>query len=122
IDKLVLSPRYLLLLEAKNWYGTLYFDGERQVIRIGDDGCEEGLPNPITQVKLQCHRLQQWLHTHDFPSMPIHYFVVISFPSTIVKPLYPEYPVPSEVIHSKSLFIHLQQLNHKHTKPIISRE
>lgn len=122
IDRLLLSTRYVLLLEAKNWYGTLYFDGEKQVIRVGDDDREEGLPNPIPQVKLQRHRLQQWLRSHDFPPVPILYFVVISFPSTIVKPLYPEYPVPFEVIHSKSLFNHIQQLNRKYTKPVVSQK
>ncbi|WP_174615105.1 nuclease-related domain-containing protein [Virgibacillus ihumii] len=111
IDVLLLSQCYILLLESKNWYGILLFDEDKQVIRIGDSGVEEGLPNPIPQVKLQAHRLRKWLNEHDFPQIPILYFVVISFPSTIIKPMYPHRPIPETVIHSNLLHFNIQRLN-----------
>lgn len=121
IDKLLLSKQYILMLEVKNWYGTLYFDGDRQVIRVGDDGREEGLPNPIIQVKLQRHRLQKWLRMYNFPHVPILYFVVISFPSTIIKPLFPQSTVPNEVIYSKSLPFHIHEQNHIYTNQVLDQ-
>ncbi|SET66261.1 Nuclease-related domain-containing protein [Oceanobacillus limi] len=62
IDTLVLSERYLLILEAKNWYGTLLFNRNGQVTRIDDDAKEEGFQNPIVQAKMQRYRLQRWLN------------------------------------------------------------
>lgn len=122
IDSLLLSPRYFLLMEAKNWYGTLYFDAEKQVIRVGDDGREEGLPNPILQVKLQQHRFRKWLHSHDSPPIPILYFVVISFPSTIVKPLYSHTPIPHEVTNSRNLLFNIQELNRMYSELVVNHK
>lgn len=121
IDVLLLTQYYILLLESKNWYGTLLFDEDKQVIRIGDNRVEEGLPNPIPQVKLQGHRLGKWLNEYDFPQIPILHFVVISFPSTIIKPMYPHSPVPEMVIHSNLLHQNIQRLNSQYQTPIIDK-
>lgn len=118
VDTLILSRNFFLLVEVKNWYGTLYFDGENQVIRVGDDGKEEGLPNPVPQVKLQRHRLRLWLSQQNFPQIPLLYFVVFSSPSTIIKPLSPNNPVPKEVIHSNLLFHKIKELNRQFRDPI----
>lgn len=119
IDTLILSGNFFLLVEVKNWYGTLYFDGERQVIRIGDGGKEEGLPNPIPQVKLQRHRLQKVLNQQNFPRIPLLYFIVFSFPSTIIKPMFPEFPVPKEVFHCNLLFQKISELNRQYETPVV---
>lgn len=119
IDNLILSNKYFLLVEVKNWYGTLFFDGEKQVIRVGDDGKEEGLPNPIPQVKLQRHRLQKWLRQLDIPQIPLLHFVVISFPSTIIKPMYTDQPVPDEIFHSNLLPLKIEELNQQYSKNIL---
>ncbi|MBP1948873.1 nuclease-related domain-containing protein [Virgibacillus litoralis] len=119
VDTLIPSRKFFLLVEVKNWYGTLYFDGENQVIRVGDDGKEEGLPNPIPQVKLQRYRLQLWLNQQNFPQIPLLYFVVFSSPSTIIKPLFPGNPIPKEVIHSNLLFHRIKELNRQYRDPII---
>ncbi|MFD2044409.1 nuclease-related domain-containing protein [Ornithinibacillus salinisoli] len=111
IDTLVIYRSYLLILEAKNWYGTLLFDKEGNVIRIGDDGKEEGFPNPIVQVKMQEYRLRKWLHNIGFSDLPIHYFVVISFSSTILKSISPDENIPSNIIHSNKLYLKIRELN-----------
>ncbi|MFB4169831.1 nuclease-related domain-containing protein [Virgibacillus sp. JSM 102003] len=122
IDTLIPSRNYLLIVEVKNWYGTLYFDGENQVIRVGDDGKEEGLPNPIPQVELQRHRLRLWLNQQNFPQIPLLYFVVYSSPSTIIKPLSSNNPVPKEVIHSNLLFHKIKELNRQFRDPIFDMD
>ncbi|WP_404454482.1 NERD domain-containing protein [Virgibacillus necropolis] len=122
IDTLLLCERFIILIESKNWYGTLFFDGEKQVIRVGDNGKEEGLPNPIPQVKTQRHRLQNWLNQHGFPQIPLLYFVAISFPSTIIKQLYPAKPIPKEVIHSNSLYFEIEKLNNEYGTSIIDMD
>jgi len=112
IDALLICEQFIVLLEAKNWYGTLYVDGERQVIRVGDDNMEEGMPNPFSQVKLQKHRLQKYLLLY-FPKLklPIFYFIVLGFPTTIVKAFNPTQDIPGQLIHSHELPWKLQMLS-----------
>ncbi|MFC4558033.1 nuclease-related domain-containing protein [Virgibacillus kekensis] len=120
-DSLLMNQQFFTQIEVKNWYGTVYFDGEEQVIRVGDDGKEEGFPSPILQVKLQRDRFRLLLNNLGLPRIPLLYFVVFSFPSTILKPLYPEKPIPKEVIHANALFHKMKQLSREFKTPVIDR-
>ena len=97
--------------------GTILFGESGQVTRIGDDGIEEGFPNPIPQAKLQQHRLRNWLHSSGISNIPIDYFVVISFPSTIIKSGSPGYPIPKQVVHNSQLLFEIQKLDQVYTEP-----
>lgn len=105
LDTLILSTQFMLILEVKNWYGTVIFGENGQVTRIADDGTEEGFPNPVAQAQLQQHRLIQWLQTRGLPHIPIGFLVVISFPSTIIKSYSPEHPIPKSVIHTNQILL-----------------
>ena len=122
IDTLILNERYIKILEVKNWYGTLLFDGNGQVIRIGDNQKEEGFPNPVTQAKMQKYRLQKWLNNQGFPIPPIDFFVVISFPSTIIKSLSPSKKTPEKVIYNNQLFFKIQELDEIYTSRVTKME
>jgi len=115
IDTLVINERYILILEIKNWYGTILFGENGQVTRVGDDGREEGFPNPIPQAKLQKHRLQKWLNKQVQLEIPLHFFVVISFPSTIIRSTSPKYPIPKGVIHNSNLAFEIEKLKDVYT-------
>lgn len=107
IDTLILCEQFILILEVKNWSGTILFGENGQVTRIDAENKEEGFPNPIHQAKLQQHRLQRWLNNHGLSNIPIDFFVVISFPSTIIKSISPEHPIPQKVAHNNQLFFHI---------------
>lgn len=121
MDTLLLTQQYILILEVKNWYGTIIFGENGQVTRMGDNGLEEGFPNPILQVRLQKHRLKKWLQSNGMPEIPIVYLVVISYPSTIVKSMSPHHPIPEQVIHNNELFFTIQTLDQKFTKTKIDK-
>lgn len=110
IDTLILCERFILILEVKNWSGTLLFGENGQVIRIDAKNKEEGFPNPLPQAKLQQHRLQKWLNNHGQPHTHIDFFVVISFPSTIIKSISPEHPIPEKVVHNNQLFFRIEEM------------
>lgn len=122
IDSLLLNEKFFLILEVKNWYGTILFDQDGQVIRIGDDGIEEGFNNPIPQAKLQVYRLRKWLRLQGIENINIHYFVVISFPNTIIKSVSPDYPVPEKVIHNHQLFFKTNTLDKSHETKKITKD
>src|SRR5690625_3564839 len=119
IDHLILTRKYILILEVKNWYGTVIFGENGQVIRIGDNDIEEGFPNPIPQAKLQQHRLQKWLNSAGLSNIPINFFVVISFPSTIIKSASAEFPIPEQVIHNNQLLFEIPKLDKMYQSPIL---
>ncbi|WP_067728495.1 nuclease-related domain-containing protein [Oceanobacillus damuensis] len=126
IDTLVLASKFYLILEVKNWQGTVIFDDNGQVIRKRSNEEEEGFPNPIPQVKTQTFRLRKWLRKHSFPEMEIESFIVIAFPSTIVKSAHPGTRIPEQVIlnnqiHFKILELEKKPYNHQ-TSIAILRE
>ncbi|MFE1245933.1 nuclease-related domain-containing protein [Fictibacillus sp. NPDC058756] len=103
IDTLLISTRYILILEVKYITGTLHFDHLNQVIRVRDDGSEEAFQNPIYQVKRQRSHLTDWLSRNRVPNLPIHSFVVMSNPRTIIKSLPSHKEVLQYVTHSPYL-------------------
>lgn len=121
IDTLLLTSKLILILEMKNWNGTIVFGENGQVTRVNEAGKEEGFLNPIPQVMLQKHRLQKWLEQKQIENIPIYYFVVISFPETIIKASIPGL-IPNRVIHCNQLFFKIKELMHKSKKKVISNE
>jgi hypothetical protein len=110
IDTLILCEKYILILEIKNWNGTIIFGENGQVIRMDAEQKEEGFMNPIPQAKLQQRRLRNWLNRHS-SGIPIDYFVVISFPSTIVKSASSKHPIPDKIIHNNQLIFQIEALD-----------
>lgn len=122
IDSLLLHENFILILEIKNWYGTIFFGENGQVTRVGDDGKEEGFPNPIPQVKLQKHRLGKWLRSYGLKDLTLDYLVVISLPSTMIKSSSSNHLIPEKVIHNNDLLFRIQSLKNIYTSPIINME
>ncbi|MBN3544280.1 nuclease-related domain-containing protein [Fictibacillus barbaricus] len=103
IDTLLLSPRFLLILEVKYITGTLIFDHLNQVIRIRDDGTEEAFQNPIFQVKRQQSHLIEWMARNRIPQIPVRSLVVMSNPKTIIKAPPSNKEVSQYITHSPYL-------------------
>lgn len=122
LDTLLLTRFFALILEVKNWYGTLLFDRSGQVIRIGDNQIEEGFPNPISQLYLQKFRLQRWFSNLGVNNLPIVGFVVISFPSTILKTEPPSIDIQKEIIRSEQLPVKINQLFDHYIDKVITSE
>ncbi|PLS04338.1 nuclease-related domain-containing protein [Neobacillus cucumis] len=76
IDTLLISQTHILIIEAKNINGSLYFDHVfNQHIRKNKDGSEEAFEDP----RIQCRRLQsllrRWLFHHNLQLLPIDYLI-----------------------------------------------
>jgi len=85
MDHFLATPHAVYIIDTKNFVGTITFDTVyKQLIR--DDGEKEtGYRYPVTQVQTQKLKLQQWLHRHGLQDVPIHCFIAVSEPSTIIK-------------------------------------
>lgn len=85
IDTLLLSTAFALVLEVKNYNGTLFFDPDfNQLIQTNNKGETKGYPNPIEQASQQSSELKKWFHKRNI-TIPVEYLIIISKPSTILK-------------------------------------
>ncbi len=110
IDTLIFSSKFAVLLEVKNIAGTLYFDQKfHQLLRMLD-GEETAFQDPLLQVQRQEGHFQKWLQANKLTSIPLHSFVVISKPSTIIKTSPENKSLHRYVFHSELLPLKITEL------------
>lgn len=108
LDTLLLTKGFAIILEVKNWNGTLIFEPEfHQVIRIHNEK-EEAFLDPISQAEHQSRQLKKWMAIHGFPDIPVEFSVVISSPSTIIKS--PSSQTSKKVMHAHRLLTNLNSI------------
>nr|WP_276310196.1 nuclease-related domain-containing protein [Bacillus salacetis] len=80
IDSVIITGKYILIVETKNMPGTLNFDTEfNQLIRTNEK-VEEAFSDPMIQVKRHKAQLRKWLACLHLSHLPIESLVVISTP------------------------------------------
>lgn len=121
IDTLILSPYFALIIEVKNVFGMITFDGMGQAIRTRNDGIEEGFNNPVEQVILQEYRLRRWLKNHKMSVFPIEKLVVYSHSNTILKNITNSKIIADTVIHKESLLSKIEEYSHIHSSISLTR-
>lgn len=111
MDTLIITPKFLCILEVKNYSGTIIFDqAVKQLIRIYQNK-EECFPDPIIQAERQKLKLQHFLNNLQYPPIKIYTLVVISNPSTLVK-FHPEdTKAHNKVIHADGVWERLLHLD-----------
>lgn len=84
IDSVIITKRYIILIESKSIKGILYFDKVfNQLIRLKDD-IEEAFEDPIAQVKTHILKLKSLFPTL-LKNVPTDYLVSIANTKTIIK-------------------------------------
>ena len=99
IDTLVMTPHFALILEIKNYSGTLHFHGNQyQIKRITRDGQEQGFDSPASQVKTAVQEIET-LFRDLAVSLPVYGAVVLPYAKTLVEGTMDDVPV----VFAKSL-------------------
>jgi ribosomal protein L37AE/L43A len=120
IDVLLLTSKFIMILEVKNIYGTLFFEKQfHQFIRTTQDK-EEGFPNPLFQAQRHSKLLKQWLHFNKFPEIPVDYLVVISNPSSILKTSETDHDILNKIIHAEKVTLKIQAISKKFSNSILT--
>jgi hypothetical protein len=124
IDTLIITHRYILLIETKNYSGTIYFEKDsEQMIQTKQDK-EKAFDNPVLQVNKQKWHLKRWLVAHNFKVPPIFTMVVISNPATIIKtndPKLYKYVVKGDVLVDRIKKMDSANLNDSFTEKEIKK-
>lgn len=122
IDFLILAPHFAMILECKNFFGTLHFEKDfKQLIRTAN-GQEEGFSDPISQAKWHKHHLRRWLLEQGFPHFPIEFLVVISHPSTIVKITANYTEAQRYVVHNQIFLERIFELGRSYSKVSLDKK
>lgn len=120
MDTLILTLRYILLIETKNHSGTLFFDkASEQMIQTKDEK-EKAYDCPVLQVKMQSWHLKRWMNVLKFKLPPVYHLVVISNPHTIIKSNNSQ--LYKTVVKGDVLLNRVQQIDHENPEEILSEK
>src|SRR5690625_7350031 len=91
IDTLILCEKYLLILEVKNWSGTIVFGENGQVTRMDAEQKEEGFPNPIPRANFKREGIKNCRTNNDRKTIQSNNSAEISSTRTIIKSSHPKH-------------------------------
>jgi ribosomal protein L37AE/L43A len=103
MDTVIVTPHAIFIIDSKNFRGTVTFDSELEQLTRDDGEVENGYLYPPNQVELQKFKLQQWLRAQQLPNIPIHYFIAISEPNTIINVIGDKSSISKVVSHAAGI-------------------
>lgn len=110
LDSIILTPQTCIILETKNWAGELEYDSALQQLTQFNGGQKKRYRCPMAQVETQKRNLTGWLLEHNFPSIPVETFVVISNSATILNNPHQDSYFSEKVFHADLLHEKLDKL------------
>ncbi|MDQ1000189.1 hypothetical protein QFZ28_000589 [Neobacillus niacini] len=122
MDLLLLSAKFALIIEVKNISGKLKFKKGSDLMIRELNNLEEGMDNPIQQVKRHHLQFNNWLKYHEFKGIPVERLVVISKTSTIIETTPDNLHIFQKLIYAESLIDKIRELEIKYTKPRITKK
>ncbi|MBT2734840.1 nuclease-related domain-containing protein [Bacillus sp. ISL-7] len=121
IDLVILSQNYIFLAEVKNLSKKLIFNKETNHVTKEFNNEEEGISNPMLQVKRQKLQFVNWLRKMQMQGLPIEKVVIISKPTTKVETTPDNQQIFNELIYAESLLDKVEELEMKYQKPVFSK-
>jgi Nuclease-related domain len=120
MDTLIITPRFLLIIESKNIAGHLQFESSYDPMLRTLNDTREAFDNPVEQVKRQSYHLMEFIKEFKFPNIPIESLVVMTNPKAITEfnPSYKE--ARFKVIKSSGLPTKFEELDNKHKAECLS--
>lgn len=116
IDTILITSRFILLLEIKSIAGELNFDPQlRQFSRTNKDGSVDGMRNPDDQLRRHEKRVKQFLSAQKV-SLPVIGAIVFTYPSSIVN----SRPANRIIIQSSGLPYLVDQLLAKYPAELLT--
>lgn len=123
MDNTLLHPNFMLILEVKNYKGTLSFDPKfQQVIQEVENNPLLSLPDPILQVKMQEMKLNQWMKSKNLPLLPIERLIVMVNPKAVIKVDSLHGLIERHVIKAPALHDRIQNYLKKYPNQILSKK
>jgi hypothetical protein len=118
IDTILITSRYILVLEIKSISGLLNFDSQlRQFYRTNKNGSIDGMNNPDDQIRRHEKWVEHFLLGQHF-SIPVIGAIVFTYPSSVIQ----SRPGQRIIIQSSGLPYLLDQLRDRSPKDLITEK
>lgn len=121
MDLLLISSKFALIIEVKNISGKLKFEKGSDLVIKEFNNLEEGIDNPIQQVKRHHLQFNNWLKFYQFKGIPVEHLVVISKTSTIIETTPDNQQIFQKILYAESLLDKIRELEEKYQKPRITK-
>ena len=122
MDLLILTQNFALIVEVKNISGRICFKkGSNSVTKVYGN-MEEGISNPIEQVKRHKLQFHNWLSKNQIKGYPIEHLVTFSKTSTLIETTPDNTQIFKYVIYAESLINKLKEFEMKYQKPVLSKK
>ncbi|MHC0037548.1 nuclease-related domain-containing protein [Pseudoneobacillus sp. C159] len=123
IDTIVISTRFILVIESKNIAGILYFDLiNHQFYRMTDDGKREVFSDPVSQARMHVQQLRRWFLRHKFPPTVLDFLVVSTNPYSHYQVSHPENPCAKKICSVAGLTWKIDDYEELHTKEFLTEK
>ncbi|MBK3493735.1 NERD domain-containing protein [Viridibacillus sp. YIM B01967] len=107
LDSVLLTNRYLLLIEIKNMRGELHFNEQPYQLIQDIEGKKGAYHCPQMQLLRAADTVEHWLNCMELPKLPIYKIIVMPNSRTIIKTA----PTKVPLIMSKQVALYIQKLN-----------
>ncbi|MDN3018084.1 NERD domain-containing protein [Paenibacillus sp. BSR1-1] len=122
MDLLILTMNFGLIVEIKNISGRICFKkGSNSVTRVYENN-EEGISNPIEQVKRHKMQFHNWLSKNQIKGYPIEHLVTFSKTSTLIETTPDNTQIFKYIIYGESLITKIKELEMKYPNPHLSKK
>ncbi|WP_010676672.1 nuclease-related domain-containing protein [Bacillus timonensis] len=121
IDLLLVSPTFLLIIDAKNYRGELYFDGKfDQLIQTYQDK-RKSYHCPVAQINRHQLQLKKLLETFKIPPIPIETLVIFTNPNAIIDAS-TDFKHAHKVIKSPSFLTKMELFEKRNRDKVLDRK
>lgn len=122
IDYLILTEKFILILEVKNIAGTLTLDFLAHTLTRTLKNKREVFQDPTVQSEMLSRQLQDWLAEHCgyLPEIPVENFVVFASPATFIRFLNANNSEEQKVIRSSQMKKKTAAINSRMTTKVSS--
>ncbi|CAM3887737.1 NERD domain-containing protein [Mesobacillus thioparans] len=120
IDSLLISDTFMLIIDSKNYAGTLDFYPEFNYLLQTFNGIEKVYPDPILQTRTQASQLKSFLIKHHFSPPPIEFLVSISNSQAIIRNPGNNQDVRIRVCKTPAVAYKVQSFSDKYHNEILS--
>jgi len=114
IDTLLLSPNFSLIIDAKNFAGTLHIDPYTNQLIQKKGQNEDGFSNPILQTIRQQKLFKDWLQKVKFDAFPVEYLVAFHEGTSIFKTDLMDKRLFNRIIYAENILRKLEQFERNH--------
>ncbi|PAV31336.1 hypothetical protein CIL05_01395 [Virgibacillus profundi] len=122
IDSLLLSSKFILIIEAKNMKGELNYNSDSGHLTQTYKNVEKGYQSPILQANSQEMQLSYWLQqVISVYGIPIESLVIVSDPSTIIKNNQNDPTFYNKMIYADNLIPKIKEMTIKYTKNVLNK-